>query len=363
MRIAILGGGNGGHAMAADLALRGHEVRMFETQRFADRLGPTLRERRIVIDGVGPKGEAVLRAVTTDPAEAVAGAELVVVVVPAFAQEVFFQAVMPHLESGQTVMVVAGDYGALRLRHLLSRQRPELRVKVGETNSLPYGARLKAPGHVWVFALPEKDKHLVAACPASETQEVLALWEELYPVSRGENVLAVALSNPNPTVHAAGSLLNTGRIQYSKGEFYLYREGITEAVARVIRAVYEEQAAVGRAYGCQIATYRDRDFRTRSSIMGACFWAPFDLDGLVGEIKGPSSVDNRYFTEDIPYGLVPASELAAKAQVRTPVIDALIDLGSVICQRDFRKEGRTLSQLGLEEMDPQEIVEYLSIGG
>ena len=32
--IAVLGGGNGGHAVAAEMALAGHEVRMYEDPKF-----------------------------------------------------------------------------------------------------------------------------------------------------------------------------------------------------------------------------------------------------------------------------------------------------------------------------------------
>jgi len=35
MKIAVMGGGNGSHTIAADLALKGHTVNMFEMDQFA----------------------------------------------------------------------------------------------------------------------------------------------------------------------------------------------------------------------------------------------------------------------------------------------------------------------------------------
>ena len=54
--VAVLGGGNGAHAFAADLALRGYEVSMFELPRFAERFRPTLEMKSIKIAPVfGPE--------------------------------------------------------------------------------------------------------------------------------------------------------------------------------------------------------------------------------------------------------------------------------------------------------------------
>ena len=52
-RIAVLGGGNGAHAMAADMALRGFEVALAELPALSRRLGKVLRTRTIELTGVG----------------------------------------------------------------------------------------------------------------------------------------------------------------------------------------------------------------------------------------------------------------------------------------------------------------------
>ena len=38
-RIAVLGGGHGARTVAADMSLAGHEVRLFEFERFAANIG------------------------------------------------------------------------------------------------------------------------------------------------------------------------------------------------------------------------------------------------------------------------------------------------------------------------------------
>ena len=64
-------------------------------------------------------------------------------------------------------------------------------------------------------------------------------------------------------------------------------------------------------------------------------------------IKAPPVIDYRYFTEDIPYGLVPISNLSRAFGLSTPVIDSVIQLGSTLLGKDFREIG-----LGLNELRP-----------
>jgi opine dehydrogenase len=359
--IAVFGAGNGGHCMAADLALAGRDVVLCELPEFAARLQAVADRRTIRLTGVGRTGDARLAEVTFQASEAVAGSELLNLVVPAFGQRRFFDELIPYLRDGQTVVVWAGDFGSLELSRLLRAQRPELSVHIVETNTLPYGTRLASPGHVHLALLAPKV--IAATLPADAPGPALPLLRELWPcIAPGRDVLSVALSNPNPIVHPPGALLNVGRIQYSGGDFNMYREGITEAVGRVIRVVYEEVRAVATALGTEVLEYEERDFRTKVSIMGVAFQAPFDTVGVIGDIAGPKSIQDRYITEDLPYGLVPVAQLGDRLEVDTPLIDAIVTLGSSVCGRDFWTEGRGLEALGLADLAPREILAAVGDG-
>lgn len=359
--VAVLGGGNGGHCMAADLALAGHEVRFYELPEFAGRVEAVLQTKEIRLTGIGRQGVARLGLATTDMGEAIRDVDLINVVVPAFGHRRFFKEMLPHLRSGQTIVLWAADFGSLEARHFFSLHAPELAVNIVEANTLPYGTRMMGPG--WAHLLLVAPEVRAAALPAARNDDVLPLLQTYFPmVAPAPDVLSCAFSNPNPIVHPPGSLLNVGRIQYSQGEFYMYKEGITEAVARVIRTMFDEIEAVARAYDTPVIQYLDRDFRTTGSIMAVAFQAPFDTLGVIAQIKGPSTIYDRYITEDLPYGLVPVSQLARKAGLTTPVIDAVVTLGCAVCGKDFWREGRTLEKLGLEDYGRDEIVRLVREG-
>jgi opine dehydrogenase len=342
--------------MAADLTLAGHSVILAELPEFADRLQVVSETRTIRLTGIGGTRSASVTDVTFDIAEAVERADLLNVVVPAFGQRRFFDEVLPHLESRHTLVIWAGDFGSLELRSLLAARRPDLSVSVVETNTLPYGTRLTQPGEACVSVLATKV--VVAELPNGPDQgAALSILQELWPsVTPWPDVISVALCNPNPIVHPPGTLLNVGRIQYSRGDFNLYREGITEAVARIIRRVYSEVHNIADALGADVLEYEDRDFRTKTSIMGVAFQAAFDTDQVIGEIPGPRSIHDRYITEDLPFGLVPIAELGDRVGVDTPLIDSLVSLGCAVCDTDFWLEGRGLERLGLGQLSAAEIM-------
>lgn len=355
--IAVLGGGNGAQCMAADLSLHGYNVRLYEHPSFAE--NPNIRkvlcDGEITLRGIKKEGTARLSAATTDVASAISGVDLINVVIPAPGHELFFTELIPHLRDGQTVIVWAGDFGSLRLAKRVADERPGLKIMIAETHTIPYGTRISEPGVVELLLTAPRVG--IAALPASGTARLLEGLREMYPeLTPMQNVIAAGIANPNPICHPPGSILNTGRIQYSGGDFRMYGEGITEAVARVIRAVFEETTALADALGVEVFQYEDRAFRTNTSIMGVSFQAPFDTNGIIGAIVGPKSIYDRYITEDLPFGLVPMSQLGDLLGVPTPLIDSFVNLGSEICGENYWETGRTLETLGLDQLGPDEII-------
>ena len=137
--IAVLGGGNGGHTMAADLTLADHGVHFYEHPSFQSFFAPTLKRGLVELQGIGRRGVARIKLITTDIEKALKGVELINVVIPACGHEFFFNQMLPHLRDGQTVVVWAGDFGSLRLANLMKNKGIDKKVAIVETHTLPYG--------------------------------------------------------------------------------------------------------------------------------------------------------------------------------------------------------------------------------
>lgn len=86
-KIAILGGGNGAHVMAAEMTLKGHTVNLYEMPKFRQNMKEVFETRTIHLQGNIPElqGPVTLNMVTDDIAKAVEGCHYICLVTPAFA--------------------------------------------------------------------------------------------------------------------------------------------------------------------------------------------------------------------------------------------------------------------------------------
>jgi len=67
-------------------------------------------------------------------------------------------------------------------------------------------------------------------------------------------------------------------------------------------------------------------------------------------------------TEDIPYGLAAWNRVGAQYKVETPLMAALVELGSAIMGFDAWKAGRGVEELGLADMDTEALGAFLRSG-
>ena len=67
--------------------------------------------------------------------------------------------------------------------------------------------------------------------------------------------------------------------------------------------------------------------------------------------KGPTQVDSRYISEDVPQGLVMLEALGKSLDVATPIVSGLIEIASAALGRDLRAEGRDSGELGEENIE------------
>ncbi len=352
MRVAVLGAGNGGVASAFDFAQHGHEVSLYATREFGDNVVAVHEAGGITASG-DLAGFAPVRYAGHDAAEAMAGAELVVLVGPAYSVEPLAATAGRHLHDGMAVLVCPGSCaGAIAFKRAAGLELDDDRIVVGETSTLPYAVRVTEPGVVNVFLKLMTGVYL-AGLPRAGTDRLYDLVRDVWPaVEKAESVFQTTLQNGNPVIHPAVTLLNAGLLERTGGDFLFYEEGVTESVGRLIEAVDRERLAIAAALGVTVlsepALGVRQGYMRKENYSTGYSTAP----GFVG-IRAQSQLDHRYLTEDVGYSLCFLADLATRLGVATPVIDAVITLASVVLARDFRGEAvRTVSTLGLDGLSP-----------
>lgn len=356
--IAVLGSGNGAHAVSAYLALKGLEVRLFELPQFFKNLTGVAESKEILLEGEAHyTGTGRLAMVTSDIAKAVTGADCILLPLPAFTHKVYAELLAPHVQSGQLIVLLPGTLGTLLFQNTFKKLGAAEGVLFAESNSLPFDARLAGPGKVFSYGMNEPLQ--LGVFPAKYTDEVLEEVGKLFCFTAAVDVVDCGLNSLNPIVHTPGCILNAGRIERSRGEFWLYEEGITHCVARVMESMDAERLRLLDALGYPQHSVAEslafgREPRT--------IWEEIHSSIHLTPIKGPTSVKNRYFTEDIPYGLVPWSRLGDALGVDTPIIDGFIHIGSPIIEQDAWEIGPTLEDFGIAGLKPSQLLCFLQDG-
>jgi opine dehydrogenase len=349
-RFTVIGAGNGGCAIAADMTLAGHDVILFEFPEFQSKFDKILDEQAITIKGVAREGKARLYLATTDIEKALNDVELIIVSMPGFGHARLAKEIAPLLKKDQVIIFIPGGLGSFFLLKELKTLNKPNHVIVGETVTLPYAARLSGPNEVSIFITSINNPF--AALPAEKTIAIVNDLQKLYgDISPAKDILDVALNNLNPFTHPGPAILSTSRIELAD-EFWLYREAMTPSVKKVMVAMDRERIAIREGAG-----YGPPHYGMEKSGANECFEDYFGKGGKEKAgylLKGPLNMKERYITEDI-MNLVLFATLGQKIGVKTPIMNAFIALASVINDTDYIKEGMSLEQLGLKDMSLDEI--------
>ncbi len=360
-RYTVIGAGHGGKAMAAHLALMGFPVTLYN--RTPENVAAIKTRGGIELTSYeeGPHGFGRLALVTSDMGEALERAEIIMVVVPATAHVDIAEVAAPHLRDGQIVVLNPGRTGgALEFVYVLRERGCQADVTVAEAETLVYASRSEGPAQARIFRI--KEAVPLAALPATRTPRVLEALASAYPrFIDGTSVLHTSLNNMGAIFHPALTLLNTGRIESTGGEFQFYIDGVTPSVASVLEALDRERVTVAASLGIRARTGIEWLRMAYDATGASLHEAIHNQPGYRG-IKAPPTLNQRYITEDVPMSLVPIAALGQRYGVRVRGMDSIIRLACIIHRTDYWRRGRTLDKLGIEQLSVNEVTRYVMEG-
>jgi opine dehydrogenase len=358
--IAIIGAGNGGKAAAADLALQGKNVRLFEFPEYRGNVEEIMETRSLKATGA-VEGQAALELITCNLAEALEGADSIMVCTQALAHDRVAQELAPLIRSEQLVTLNPGSTGgSLHFTRVFREFGLKKLPTFVETSTLTYGCRAKAA----TVDIPVKVKRVMyGTLPAPDIDSIGPELETLYPgLCRGASVLEAGLNNANPIIHPPITILNAARIEKEGENMFFYRDGVSPSVARLIRKLDEERMALLRALGYPAqpdpVTCVEQGYAASTDYYECYRHGPGFQD-----FRCPNTLDNRYFHEDIGMGLVMFCSLAKMLDVPTPTCRGVVYMGEILSGVDyFGQATRTLETLGLGNLSVAELKSFLETG-
>ena len=349
MKIAMIGAGAVALSSAALMTRKGHDVRLWSAL-------PHEVEQLRSIAAVTCEGDIVGTfpiQVSADAAQCIAGAEIVMIAVPAFAHRSLMTSCAPHVRSDQlVVMNTATGFSSLLFSRLLAgyHVKPTI-VDLATTVCM---ARICGPARVRLG--PPKAGIDLATIPATCVKAGHAALTELFGdffVAR-DFVLAVALNNHNPIYHVPAMVFGLPLVE--RGEDWNIWRNMTPLIACYTGKLDDERISVARHFevdATPLASYVRASMGAVGDDLAALFAAAARKRPAS---TGPKTVQDRYMTEDLPYGMVFFRALGQAAGVPMPMSDHLIDFCSDVFGCDFRTGAPGLSDLGLSSPSPAEII-------
>jgi opine dehydrogenase len=343
VKIAVIGGGNGAYAAAADLTHAGHEVRLWRRNEEALRAS-----KNLVLKDADGERKVTVASVSPDIATAVRGAELIFLPDPAFTQLDNAKRLAPHLSDGQVVFLAPGTFGSW-----IMAQGVKADVAFAETGTLPWLTRKHGPTTAAITA--RATRLPTGVYPASAAPRAYAVLKKVFPVEPVEDALSAALMNAGPVIHPPLILMNAGPLEHFE-RWDIHKEGTQPSIRRVTDALDAERIATRVALG-----YRAPHFPL------ADHYSPDGDEWMYGRKVHKKLTDSndwrerivltehRYMREDVEHGLAFLVSVCEWANVPCPVASGLLALGSGVVGKDLRREGRTLENLGLAKFSREEM--------
>lgn len=353
MNISIIGAGNGGQAMAGHFAMLGHQVSLYN--RTQSKLAPILAQKSIILHEA-IRGVGNLHLVTSNLAEAIECADLIMVATTADAHRELAEKMAPYLNDEQIVVLNPGrTLGAMEFASTV-RKFTAKRVYVAEAQSLIYACRAEMSGQVRVIGV--KDKVLLAAYPNTDTVHVLDKVNAVYPCFvKAKNILETSLENIGAILHPSVILFNAATIE--RGQNFFFYNDMTPAIASFLEQIDQERLMIGKAYGLCLMPVSEWVSYAYNHIQGVDLCEKMKNNPAYYKILAPTSLQSRLLLEDIPTGILPFTELAKLAGVKTPLLESVLTIAQALLHVDFRQNGRTLKNLGIDHLTVRELINRL----
>lgn len=360
-KYTVLGAGHGGKAMAAHLAVMGADVALWN--RSFDHIEVIKKRGGIELESPegGPHGFGAISLVTSEISEAIAHAQVIMVVLPSSAHADIAKIAAPRLKDGQIVILHPGrTLGAIEFARVMRANGCTADVTVAEAETFIYASRGDGPAQARIFRI--KEAVPLAALPSTRNELVLEAIRHAYPqYIDGVDVLHTGLNNMGAIFHPALALLNAGWIEHTHGDYQFYIDGVTPSVARALEVLDRERVTVASAVGIRARTALEWLKLAYDTTGADLYEAIHNQPGYYG-IKAPPTLNHRYIFEDVPMSLVPIASLGMRYGVSVRGMESIIRLCSIIHKTDYWRRGRTVEKLGLEQWSVSELSQFVTEG-
>jgi opine dehydrogenase len=345
MKVAVIGAGNVGVAISTDLAINGHDVSLIKTSERNSEIYNRLlqNDNRVYLKENNIYTETSIKSVSKNLRK-VLDAEVVIFTIQSTFHEELIKRISQYLNSKQIVLVICSYMSSF----YFSKYCLELPIIAEATGPYLEGrVELEDKANEVVFRVGCRlTRSPLSVFNDNRKDECMNKLQSLYKgFSADYSVIESALLNPNMVLHTVGAIMSIPRIEFSDGNFCMYREAYSRknrTTLNIMEKLDKEKMFILDALGGRkINIYEAGGFLGKDPLESF-----FKYSESSDRAISPTSIHSRYITEDVSQGLVMLEDIALRLGIMSPVTSALISLASAALGEDFRVKGRTLEKLG-----------------
>lgn len=367
MKITVLGGGHGCYAAAVEMAEKGHDVVLW--RRDADALKKLAEMGELFI--LDYQGERSVNVgwnnsqinLQESLEQAIAGAELVIIPLPATTHLNLAQQTAPYFKDGQVIYLPPGTFGSLVFAQAMKEAGNHAQVAFAETGTLPYLVRKHGLNRIVVSGYATRLP--TGVFPSNLSEHAFQVLQQAYPsVEPIEDSLSGALMNAGPIIHPPLIMMNAGPLEHFD-TWDIHNEGTQPSIRRVTSQLDAERMQLREALGYAAPHFPLADHYNKADEGDEWMYGRGAHGKLTDSGDWREDIDlqsHRYMLEDTRLGLSLIVSAGRWAGVKTPVAEGLLSIASAVAGKDLYAEGRTFESLGLANKSKHELQMILQQG-
>lgn len=340
MKITVLGTGNVGCTLAADLSDKGHIISLVKTSKQKSEVFNLLKKTKQITLKEKDNIKKIKIHQVSNNLSLIKEADIIILTIQTNYHEKLIFKLNKFCRDGQIFIIVPGYLSTLYFIKHFSKK-----VFIVEAESSPIDCRLNNFGTSTVSF--RNIRNPISVFPNLSNEVKLKLDLLKYNYTFLQSPIEAALHNPNLIVHTVGAFMSAPRIEKAKENYCMYKEVFTDSVWNILNALDKEKITILKKLNLNNCSYLEAcKYRNSLDLKVNASQIFFNYANSPDVVTGPDRVDSRYLTEDVPQGLVLLESIGKFLKIKTPVCSSLIELSSVLLKKNFRKDGRTLEKLG-----------------
>ncbi|MGZ2368310.1 NAD/NADP octopine/nopaline dehydrogenase family protein [Ancylomarina sp. YFZ004] len=354
LRVVVCGGGNLGHAIVGKISQQSNVSVSLLTSN------PSVWDRHIeVIENNGDISHGKIESVDSQAEFLIPDADVIIITTPSFLIKDMLLSISPYVKVGTWVGSVQCSGGFFGMARTILASN----VNIFGFQRVPYIARVKEYGKS-VFLKGYKSEIKIAVLNTGSCDEFMMRLEELFEtkIIRLKSYLEATLTNSNPILHPSRlyGLFKDWKPGIEYEEEVLFYEDWTNRDSEILIACDQELAllvselsdymdklpSILEHYGVSDKYSLTYKLQTIEAFKGIRLKMSETKSG-----KYIPDFKNRYFIEDVSYGLLLIRHIADTVHVDTPMINVIINWAQQLMGSEYlvgnELKGKDFIALGL----------------